>query len=94
MLGKTELVKRVAEKAGLSSAKADQAINTTLDVIADALGRGEEVRITGFGTFRVTETKERTGRNPRTGEAITIKAGKRPAFSPGAKLADAVKGQK
>ena len=92
MLGKTELVKRTAEKTGLSSSKADQSVNAVLDVIADALSRGEEVRLTGFGTFRVTETKERTGRNPRTGEPITIKAGRRPAFTPGAKLAEAVRG--
>jgi DNA-binding protein HU-beta len=90
-VGKSEIIQKVAEKSGISNAKASQAVNATLDSIADALKKGEEVRITGFGSFRVTHTKEKMGRHPRTGEPIQIPAGKRPSFSPGSKLVEAAR---
>lgn len=92
-IGKTELVQKVAEQAGLNKAQASRAVDAVLDTISDELKNGGEVRLTGFGNFRVTSTAARTGRNPRTGEQIQIKAGKRPAFSPGSRLKSAVSGQ-
>ncbi|HZS93505.1 MAG TPA: HU family DNA-binding protein [Chloroflexota bacterium] len=92
-MGKTELTQQVAEEAGLNKAQAGRAIDAVLNSITQALQNGEEVRLTGFGNFRVTQTAARTGRNPRTGEQIQIAAGKRPAFSPGSRLKQAVSGQ-
>ncbi len=91
-IGKTELQQQVAEKAGLNKAQAARAVDAVLDSISSALASGEEVRLTGFGNFRVTNTAARTGRNPRTGESINIAAGKRPAFSPGSRLKQSVSG--
>lgn len=89
-VGKQELTQDVAEQAGLNKAQAGRAVDAVLSSITNALSRGEEVRLTGFGNFRVTETAARTGRNPRTGETLNIPAGKRPAFSPGSRLKQAV----
>ncbi len=91
-IGKTELQQQVAEEAGLNKAQAARAVDAVLDSISKALANGEEVRLTGFGNFRVTNTAARTGRNPRTGEAINISAGRRPAFTPGSRLKQAVSG--
>lgn len=92
-IGKTELTQEVAQEAGLNKAQAGRAVDAMLGAITKALSSGEEVRLTGFGNFRVTNTAARTGRNPRTGESIQIKAGKRPAFSPGSRLKQAVGGE-
>ena len=91
-IGKTELTQKVAERAGLNKAQAGRAVDAVLDTISDELSSGGEVRLTGFGNFRVTQTAARTGRNPRTGEQIKIAAGKRPAFSPGSRLKQSVSG--
>ena len=91
-IGKGELQEQVARDAGLNKAQAGRAVDAVLNAITGALEQGEEVRLTGFGNFRVTKTAARTGRNPRTGETINIKAGKRPAFSPGSRLKQAVSG--
>lgn len=91
-IGKTELTQQVADQAGLNKAQAGRAVDAVLNAISDALEQGEEVRLTGFGNFRVTHTAARTGRNPRTGETIQIAAGKRPAFTPGSRLKQAVSG--
>ncbi len=93
MIGKSEISQEVAKKTGLSGAKATQAVNAVLDTLTEAVQRGEEVRIMGFGSFKVTETKERRGRNPRTGEPITIPAGKRLSFAPGTRLVEATRGK-
>jgi DNA-binding protein HU-beta len=92
-VGKAELQQKVAQEAGLNKAQAGRAVEAVLNNIEGALKKGEDVRLTGFGSFRVTHTKARTGRNPRTGESIKIKAGKRPAFSPGSRLKEAVGGK-
>lgn len=92
-LTKTELSQRVAEEAGLNRAQASRAIDALLNSITQSLASGEEVRLTGFGTFRVAETKARTGHNPQTKETIEIAAGKRAAFKPGEALKSAVKGK-
>jgi DNA-binding protein HU-beta len=92
-IGKAELQQQVAEQANLNKAQAGRAVDAVLAAISDALARGEEVRLTGFGNFVVTQTAARTGRNPRTKETINIPAGKRPAFRPGSRLKAAVSGQ-
>lgn len=92
-IGKSELQQQVAEQAGLNKAQAGRAVDAVLGSIESALKKGQEVRLTGFGSFRVTSTKARTGRNPRTGATIHIAAGKRPAFSPGSRLKQAVGGR-
>lgn len=89
-IGKSELQQRVAESAGLNKAQAGRAVDAVLNTITDALSRGQEVNLTGFGSFRVAETSARQGRNPRTGEPMPIAAGKRPAFRPGSRLKNAV----
>ena len=69
---KTELSAAVAEQAGLSKKDAEKAVSTVLDVIVEALEKGEKVQLVGFGTFEVRERAARTGKNPRTGETIEI----------------------
>lgn len=80
-IGKTELVKQVTEKVGKVS-QLGKIIDAIFDVIADNLVKDNEVSIINFGTFKVIDKAERKGRNPRTGEEITIPACKSPAFKP------------
>ena len=89
-MNKTELIVAVAEKADLKKKDAEAAVNATFDAIAAALKAGDKVQLVGFGTFEVKERGERTGRNPKTGETITIAAAKHPAFSAGKGLKDAI----
>lgn len=84
-----EAVKAVVK--GISLKDAEKAVNTTLQAIANALGRGEEVQLTGFGVFKVVEVAERQGHNPATGETITIAAHKAVRFKPYKDLLDKVK---
>ena len=87
---KSELVDRVAAKAGSSKASAADSIDAMLSTISEALARGESVAIAGFGTFSVKERAARQGPNPRTGEAITIAASKVASFKAGKGLRDAI----
>ena len=89
-MNKTELIGAVAEKASLSKKDADAAVNAAISVIADSLAAGENVQLVGFGTFEVRQRAEKQGRNPKTGEAITVPAAKVPAFKAGKALKDAV----
>ena len=89
-MNKNELVASVAEASGLSKADAGRAVDGVIGSITDALKSGGDVRIVGFGTFSVANRKATTGRNPRTGEPIQIKASKMPKFKPGSPLKDAV----
>lgn len=91
---KTELIQSVAKETGVSRSQAGKYVDAVLSTIQGALGSGEEVRLPGFGTFRVTQTKERQGRNLRTGQPMTIPAGRRAGFSAGSQLAEAVRGGK
>ena len=91
-MNKNDLIAAVAESAGLNKADATKAVETTLDVITSTLRGGDEVRIVGFGTFAVANRAASDGRNPRTGEAIKIPASKRPKFTAGKGLKDAVNG--
>ena len=89
-MNKNDLISQVADDAGLSKADATKAVDAVLDNIAGSLGNGGEVSIVGFGTFSVTHRKATTGRNPRTGETIQIKASNQPKFKAGKALKDAV----
>ena len=90
-MNKTELVAAIAEKSGLSKKDADAALAATVEAVTEALKAGDKVALVGFGTFEVRERAERQGKNPATGEAITIAACKAPAFKAGKALKDAVK---
>lgn len=88
---KDELIEKVASGARLSKADASRALNTIIDSITSALKKGKKVSLVGFGSFSVSKRKARKGRNPRTGETITIKAAKVPKFRAGKGFKDAVK---
>ena len=87
---KDQLVKEVAKITKLQIKDAEAAIEAFISVVTKSLKKGEEVKLIGFGSFKVKKTKPRTGRNPKTGAVLKIAAKKRPKFSPGAKLKDAV----
>lgn len=89
-MNKTELVASVAESCGMSKAEADKAVNAVIGAITNTLAAGDQVVLTGFGTFQVNSRAARTGRNPSTGQAIEIAASKAPAFKAGKSLKDAV----
>jgi len=84
------LIEKVASGARLSKADAGRAVNALIGSITSALKKGQNVTLVGFGSFKVSKRKARKGRNPRTGETITIKAAKVPRFSAGKTLKDAV----
>ena len=88
---KAELVSKIAEKAGLTKADSEKALNAFLRAVEETLVSEGKLTLTGFGTFAVEERKERTGRNPRTGEEIKIPACKVVKFRPGKLLKEAVK---
>ena len=88
---KAELIDKVASGTGLSKADASRALDATLNSIKSALKKGQKITLVGFGTFSVVKRKTRKGRNPRTGQVITIPAAKVPKFSAGKALKDAVR---
>jgi DNA-binding protein HU-beta len=90
-LTKRELIEVVAKKANLTNKAARDAVQAFINSIRDSLKRGEKIVITGFGTFSVRKRVERVGRNPKTGEKITISARKAPGFTPGKTLKKAVR---
>ena len=87
---KSEFVDQVASRSGLNKADANRAVEAALDTIQDALVRGSEVSITGFGKFSVSDRSARQGVNPATGEKIQIAASKAQKFTAGAALKSAV----
>ena len=89
-VNKSELINAIAENADLPKASAGRALDATIKAITDSLTNNEPVTLIGFGTFEVRERSARTGRNPRTGETIQIKAAKNPAFKAGKALKEAV----
>jgi len=89
-VNKAELIDAVAEGADISKADATRAVDTVVDQVTKALQKGDQVTLIGFGTFAVKDRAARTGRNPRTGEPIEIKASKVPGFKAGKALKDAV----
>lgn len=90
-IGKQDVVSRVAQHAGIPNKQAEKVINSFIDTITQSMERGEEVRLTGFGTFKVVERAPRKGRHPRTGEEMEIPGGARPTFTPGSRLVEAAK---
>ncbi|MCA8889176.1 MAG: HU family DNA-binding protein [Parvularculaceae bacterium] len=89
-MNKNEFVDRVADLAGMSKAESTRAVDAVFDAITSALKRGDDVRLVGFGTFSASQRKQREGRNPRTGETITIPASIHPKFTAGKGLKDAL----
>ncbi len=90
-MNKTEFINAVAAKEGIEKKSAEKAVNAVFATIADELAKGEKIQLVGFGTFEVRERAEKQGRNPRTGETMTVPASKVPAFKAGAALKNAVK---
>ena len=88
---KNEFVDRVASASGLSKKDAGSAVDAVISSIEKALSSGEDVNFTGFGKFHVAERGAREGRNPRTGETMTIAASRVPRFTAGSGLKKAVK---
>lgn len=91
-MNQAELIETVATNAGIKKADAAKVVQAVFEGISSALGKGEEVRLAGFGIFEVAERAEREGRNPRTGEVVKIAAAKAPKFKPAKQLRDAVNG--
>ena len=89
-MNKAEFIEAVAGASDLSRADAGRAVDAVIATISRALKKGDTITLVGFGTFDVRKRAARTGRNPRTGEAIKIKASKNPAFKAGKALKDAV----
>lgn len=89
-MNKNELIGAVADASGLTRNDATKAVEGVFDAITAALKAGDEVRLVGFGTFSVAKRKASTGRNPRTGEPLEIKASAQPKFKAGKVLKDSV----
>ena len=89
-MNKTEFIAAVAEKAEISKKDSEKALKAFVDVVAEQLKAGDKVQLVGFGTFEVSERAAREGRNPQTGETMTIAASKAPKFKAGKALKDLV----
>jgi DNA-binding protein HU-beta len=89
-MNKNEFIDRVAEMAGVNKAEATRAVDAVFDAITEALRKGDDVRLVGFGSFSAAKRKAREGRNPRTGETIHIPESIQPKFSAGKGLKDAL----
>lgn len=91
VLKKAQLAQGLADKLNISKKQGVEFLDAFIDEITNALRKGDKVNITGFGIFKVMDRKERMGVNPKTGERIKISASKRPKFTPGKVLKEAVK---
>lgn len=89
-MNKGDLINKVAESAGLTQAQAKSAVNTVLESISESLQDGDKVTLVGFGTFSVSKRDARQGRNPATGDTITIPAKSSVKFKPGKELTASV----
>lgn len=89
-MNKTDLIEHIAKHADISKAAAGRALDALMSGVKATLKKGGSVTLVGFGTFAVSKRAARAGRNPRTGEAIKIKAAKLPKFRPGKALRDAL----
>lgn len=87
---KSEIISAIAESTGESKAAVEKIYNATFDLFKSELSKGENVAVSGFGTFRISKRAARTGRNPKTGEAIKIAASKNVAFKAGSELKKSV----
>jgi len=90
IVGRQELTKRIASQTGLTQKKAGEVLEATLDTIRDSLNSGHEVRLVGFGSFKVRQSAARKGVNPRDRKPIQVPAKNRVRFSPGKELSEAV----
>lgn len=93
-MNRKELIEALATKTESTKADAERNVGAMIDIISDTLKKGDSLTLVGFGTFEVRKRAARTGRNPKTGEALKIKAAKVPAFKAGATLKAAVNGTK
>jgi DNA-binding protein HU-beta len=89
-IGRQELSKRIAKQAKLSQKQAAEVLEATLDAIREALQEGDEVRLVGFGSFKVRKSAARKGVNPRNGQVIEVPEKDRVRFTPGKELSEAV----
>lgn len=89
-MNKTELISAMAENANMSKVDTEKALKAFIDTVTEELKNGGKVQLVGFGSFEVAERAERQGRNPKTGEIITIPASKSPKFKAGRSLKDIV----
>ena len=89
-MNKTELIEHIATKSDISKAAATRALASIIEAVKKTLKKGDTVTLVGFGTFGVSKRAARTGRNPRTGAPLKIKAAKVPRFKPGKGLKDAL----
>ena len=89
-MNKSELVAAIAEKAELSKKDSEKALKAFTETVAEQLQKGDKIQLVGFGTFEVSERPAREGRNPRTGETMTIAASKAPKFKAGKALKDSI----
>ena len=89
-MNKQDLIEVIADTIDVSKAAAGRALDAVLCTITNSLGKGKPVTLIGFGTFMVSKRKQRTGRNPRTGEPLTVPAAKVPRFKAGKKLKEKV----
>lgn len=93
-MNRKELIEALAAKTESTKADAERNVGAMIDIISGTLKKGDSLTLVGFGTFEVRKRAARTGRNPKTGEALKIKAAKVPAFKAGATLKAAVNGTK
>ena len=91
-MNKTDLINVVAQETELKKKDVEAVVNSALAAISAALKEGDKVQLIGFGTFDVKDVAAREGRNPKTGEAITIEAAKRPGFTASKALKDLING--
>lgn len=89
-MNKSDLIETISLEAAISKTAAARALGAVTDSVRRALQKGNDVHLNGFGTFSVATRAGRTGRNPRTGESVTIAASRVPKFKPGKHLKDAV----
>ena len=89
-MNRAELIAAMAEKAGLKQKEAEKALKAFTEVVAEELKKGDKIQLVGFGTFEIGERAAREGRNPQTGETMTIAACKAPKFKAGKALKDAI----
>ena len=89
-MNKSELVEVAAQEAGITKAEADKALTAIIGAVVDAVAKGDSVTLVGFGTFKAAERAARTGKNPKTGEALEIPATTVPKFTAGSAFKAAV----
>ena len=89
-MNKTEMIKAIAERTELTKIDSAKVLEAFQDIVKETLAAGEKIQLVGFGTFEVSERAAREGRNPATGEAMTIKASKAPKFKAGKALKDLI----